>query len=269
MKRAGIVLALALLLLSGCATGPQTKETVSSGFQETVESYESAESLEDKQIKASNRVSETVKKQETSAKAEFISEKADPIESSSVDDEVRASTENERKTESSKASSSQPVESLDSKTNEHEDVTETREETDPVYEETPAQDDESEEESFQESSEETVTDPVSESESNSESETEPEVPPETAEVPDAQEAFDIGYWISYAKQCAVDHGLKLDATATDCWDNPITANASCIYLERDLNARMSRYASMADVTDVWIWYEDLGNERYLIYIGYA
>lgn len=56
MKRAGIVLVLAVLLLSGCATDPQTKETVSPGFQETVESYESAESSEDKQIKVSNQV---------------------------------------------------------------------------------------------------------------------------------------------------------------------------------------------------------------------
>ncbi len=269
MKRAGIVLVLAVLLLSGCATGLQTKETVSPSFQETVESYESAESSEDKQIKVSNQVSETVTKQETSAQTDSISEKADPIESVSVDDEVRSSTENERKTESSKASSFQPVESSDFKTNDHEDITESREDTDPVYEETSALYDESEEITFQESSEETVTDPVSESDSNSEPETESEAPPEIADEPETQEAFDIGYWISYAKQCAVDHGLKLDSTATDCWDNPITANASCVYLERDLNARMSRYASMEDVTDVWIWYEDLGNERYLIYIGYA
>ena len=42
-----------------------------------------------------------------------------------------------------------------------------------------------------------------------------------------------------------------------------------ILLERDLNARLDRYAGDEDITDVWIWYEDLGEGRYLIYIGYA
>ena len=98
--------------------------------------------------------------------------------------------------------------------------------------------------------------------------TEPE--PETqAEEPEPEPDFDIGYWISYAKGLAESKGLRLDASATDCWDNPITANPDCIYLERDLNSRLNRYANDEEITDVWIWYEDLGNQHYLIYIGYA
>jgi len=92
---------------------------------------------------------------------------------------------------------------------------------------------------------------------------------ESAEEADPEPVFDIDYWISYAQGLAQSKGLRLDATATECWDNPITANASCIYLERDLNARLDRYAGDEDITDVWIWYEDQGNGRYLIYIGYA
>ena len=101
-----------------------------------------------------------------------------------------------------------------------------------------------------------------------EPEPEPEIPEEDQE-PEPVPAFDIGYWVNYAKSLAESKGLKLDASATDCWDNPITANPDCIYLERDLNSRLSRYANDEEITDVWIWYEDLGNQHYLIYIGYA
>ena len=73
----------------------------------------------------------------------------------------------------------------------------------------------------------------------------------------------------YAKDLAESKGLTLNTEATECWDNPITANPDCIYLERDLNARLNRYSGDTDITDVWIWFEDLGNQHYLIYIGYA
>ena len=93
--------------------------------------------------------------------------------------------------------------------------------------------------------------------------TEPEPAPEP--VP----AFDIDYWISYAKCTAVSLGLTLDSSATDCWDNPITADQGCIYLERDINSRLKRYAEDESITDICIWYECVGTDKYLIYIGYA
>ena len=64
-------------------------------------------------------------------------------------------------------------------------------------------------------------------------------------------------------------GLTLDSSATDCWDNPITAKPTCIYLERDISSRLKRYAADESITDVWIWYECVGTGSYLIYIGYA
>ena len=82
-------------------------------------------------------------------------------------------------------------------------------------------------------------------------------------------SFDINYWISFAKDAAGSKGLTLDSSAVDCWDNPITANPDCIYLERDINSRLNRYAGDEDITDVWIWYECVGENSYLIYIGYA
>ena len=93
--------------------------------------------------------------------------------------------------------------------------------------------------------------------------TEPEPTPETEPV------FDINCWISYAKSTAVSLGLTLDSSATDCWDNPISAEQGCIYLERDINSRLKRYAEDKSITDVWIWYECIGTDKYLIYIGYA
>ena len=93
--------------------------------------------------------------------------------------------------------------------------------------------------------------------------TEPEPSPET------EPAFDIEHWISYAKSTAVSLGLTLDSSATDCWDNPITAKPTCIYLERDINSRLNRYAKDGEITAIWTWYECVGTSSYLIYIGYA
>ena len=93
--------------------------------------------------------------------------------------------------------------------------------------------------------------------------TEPEPTPETEPV------FDIEHWISYAKSTAVSLGLTLDSSATDCWDNPITAKPTCIYLERDINSRLNRYAKEGEITAIWTWYECVGTSSYLIYIGYA
>lgn len=100
---------------------------------------------------------------------------------------------------------------------------------------------------------------------------EPSVPaitePEPTSVPEP--TFDIEHWISYAKSTAVSLGLTLENSATECWDNPITAKPTCIYLERDIRSRLNRYAKDEEVTAVWIWYECIDTSSYLIYIGYA
>ncbi len=100
---------------------------------------------------------------------------------------------------------------------------------------------------------------------------EPPVPAitEPEPTPEPETTFDIDCWISYAKSTAVSLGLTLDSSATDCWDNPISAEQGCIYLERDINSRLKRYAEDKSITDVWIWYECIGTGSYLIYIGYA
>lgn len=95
---------------------------------------------------------------------------------------------------------------------------------------------------------------------------EPEPP--AAEEP-TEPAFDIQTWIDYAKVYAESVGLRLEGSAVDCWDNPIDADSDCIYLERDICSRLNRYAADETITEVWVWYEAVGANSYLIYIGYA
>lgn len=99
----------------------------------------------------------------------------------------------------------------------------------------------------------------------------PITPPSTTENPTESpvQELDIDYWIAYAKNYAKSVGLHLDSTATDCWDNPIPANAQCKYLERDIQNRLNRYAKDSDITSVWIWAEKVADNSYEIYIGYA
>lgn len=100
---------------------------------------------------------------------------------------------------------------------------------------------------------------------------EPSIPAITEPKPtsEPEPTFDIDCWISYAKSTAVSLGLTLENSATECWDNPITADQGCIYLERDINSRLKRYAEDESITDICIWYECIGTGSYLIYIGYA
>ena len=99
--------------------------------------------------------------------------------------------------------------------------------------------------------------------------TEESTPPEPPKEEPTEPVFNIDYWISFAKSYAESVGLTLNSEAVYCWDNPIDADASCIYLERDIQSRLNRYAADADITDVWVWYEPVSAGSYLIYIGYA
>ncbi len=94
-------------------------------------------------------------------------------------------------------------------------------------------------------------------------------PTEPPKQESTEPAFDISYWISFAKSYAESVGLTLNSEAVYCWDNPIDADAGCVYLERDIQSRLNRYAADTDITDVWVWYEPVSAGSYLIYIGYA
>lgn len=98
-----------------------------------------------------------------------------------------------------------------------------------------------------------------------------EQPQETTPAPEepAVPEFNIQTWIDYAKTYAVSVGLRLESSAVDCWDNPITAGAYSSCLERDIQSRLDRYSRDEDITDVWIWAEERSDGSYDLYIGYA
>lgn len=84
-----------------------------------------------------------------------------------------------------------------------------------------------------------------------------------------EKPFDVGYWVFYAKEYARSVGLEVNSSASDCWDNPISANSKCKYLERDIKGRLNRYAKDEDITQIWVWAEKTSADSYNIYIGYA
>ena len=83
------------------------------------------------------------------------------------------------------------------------------------------------------------------------------------------EKFDISYWISYAQNYSQSIGLTLDETATECWDNPISANANNKNMDADIESRLNRYKNTEEFSSVWIWAEKLSDTQYELYIGYA
>lgn len=83
------------------------------------------------------------------------------------------------------------------------------------------------------------------------------------------EKFDISYWISYAQNYAKSIGLIIDETATECWDNPISANANNKNIGDDIESRLNRYKNIEGFTSVWIWAEKISDTQYEFYIGYA
>lgn len=184
--------------------------------------------------------------------------------------ETLSSMQTEPTAETTVAETVAPEETTESIPKETETVIETPKEEPPA----PLIIEQPEQKSTPEITTETITEPpetpietVKEEEPTKLSET-VETPSESVTEPPKAE-FDVNYWVNFAKAYALQIGLEIDETAMDCWDNPTTANADCIYLERDLTHRLDRYNRDDDITAVNIWAESLGNGNYLIYIAYA
>lgn len=96
----------------------------------------------------------------------------------------------------------------------------------------------------------------------------PESIPTPEPTPEPEPAFDVGYWVGYAQSYGQSAGLIYDSTATDCWDNPIIASASSIYLERDICSRLDLYKADG-MTYFCVWAQSRSDGRYDLYIGYA
>lgn len=95
---------------------------------------------------------------------------------------------------------------------------------------------------------------------------EPVPDPKPTDPPEVE--FDVSSYVSMAKSYGQSIGLQLDSTATACWDNPVYANASSVYIQRDLQDTLNWYKD-SGFTSFWVWTENLGNNDFNIYIGYA
>lgn len=249
MKRIFLILAAILILLTGCNNSTELSDTPTESapaivITETV----TTPTTENEDPKGTTDNADAA----SSFSASKETEMTEPEETVS-ETKPSVTTEQPATTEKKETTSTTPTETKPSET-----ITEPQEtkpaETQPI-------------EQPQENIPETTTPTDNKTEPTEEPATEPETQaPETTELP---KAFDIDYWIGFAKNYAQSKGLVLDTAAVDCWDNPIRAGSHCIYLERDIQSRLNRYANDEDITDVWIWAESIGNDCYDIYIGYA
>jgi len=243
-----ILMICAMLLLSACqqsevppSTDPPVSGTVSTAYQEETSEIDSTSATETSSVPESTTASSQPVITNPPENKKKPVEQTKPTETKPVVTEPE-----ESKPQETTSTESKPQVSTDTgKVNEPVP-------TDPVPEETVPP---------------TTKPPVVEDEK-------PTTPPPTEivepeETKPTEPAFDINYWIDYAKSYAQSKGLILSEAAIDCWDNPIGAGAHCIYLERDIQSRLNRYAKDEDITDVWIWAEATGNGRYDLYIGYA
>ena len=243
-----ILMICAMLLLSACqqsevppCTDPPVSGTVSTAYQEETSEIDSTSATETSSVPESTTASSQPVITNPPENKKKPVEQTKPTETKPVVTEPE-----ESKPQETTSTESKPQVSTDTgKVNEPVP-------TDPVPEETVPP---------------TTKPPVVEDEK-------PTTPPPTEivepeETKPTEPEFDINYWIDYAKSYAQSKGLVLGEAAIDCWDNPIGAGAHCIYLERDIQSRLNRYAKDEDITDVWIWAEATGNGRYDLYIGYA
>lgn len=96
-----------------------------------------------------------------------------------------------------------------------------------------------------------------------------QAPPSEPITDESEPDFDVEDWVSYAKSYAESVGLTLDSEAVWCWDVPIVAGPHCIYLQRDIQSRLTRYGGDKDILAVWIWAELRSDGDYDLFIGYA
>ena len=96
-----------------------------------------------------------------------------------------------------------------------------------------------------------------------------EKPKEPKPTESPKQTFDVSEYVSYAKNYAQSIGLEVDSTATECWDNPITANSRRTGIKDDIKSRLNRYKNVEGFTAVWIWAEKVSDTEYEIYIGYC
>ena len=267
-KRVWILLAAVLIALSGCS-GPEKSEAPRAEEEVT----ESAVAEEKREAR------ESAPEEKEAPEKEEKTELPVPVKTEEEPEESFGGTETgleaAEKPKAGEKKASDPPKAAEGKKSTKEEKTEEKkaEEGKKLPEEKEAPESEGPEEKQAPEAPAEKEEPVSEEPASG-----PEKEPEEKEIPQEPEKeeeeaketdFDIEKWVGYAKSLAEKKGLRLDPAARDSWDSPISANPKCRYLERDLNTRLERYARDGEISSVWIWYESLGDRRFLLYIGYA
>lgn len=262
MKRfAWICLLLAgLLMIAGCSNSAMTTHLNEDSESQTVLSSDGKNTeVEDSTSETKETPKPSTSESISEAESAEPAEKKEPVQTEKPDTGAVVVDEKpeEREESSSQSRNEEPIETTPPVTESKSDESST---TPPQPTETPK-----------------PTEPPKEPELPVNPETEPSeepTPPPAEEKPKEPEqpsepAFDVNYWVDYAKGYAQSLGLTLSGWAVECWDNPISAAAHCTNIAEDIQGYLNRYAKSGEVTDVWIWAESLGNNQYQIYIGYA
>lgn len=223
--------ALALLLLAGCAEQPPSYDDTGSGSQPE-SSIAHSESVLPESGTSSSLAGEESELPVVSEVSEAEKSSASPQEQPETQQPTVSSKPKQEEQRQNPTASSQPVAA--------------QEEKEPA--------------SQPEQPQSTTTapnEPITSESQTQPTHTQPELP-----------IFDVSAYVQAAKDYGAQIGLALDSTATACWDDPLTANAGCRYLTRDLQDRLDWY-KQSGFTAFWVWSEQIAGEEYLIYIGYA
>ena len=97
----------------------------------------------------------------------------------------------------------------------------------------------------------------------------PSTTDEISETSTVQKEIDIDYYINFATNYAENIGLMIDNSAMDCWDNPISVTSKTSNVKKSITDRLDRYKNIEGFSSVCIWYEEVSDNSFEIYIGYA
>lgn len=87
--------------------------------------------------------------------------------------------------------------------------------------------------------------------------------------PEPEPEVDIGYYVQYAEDCAVNNGLEVCSDAIYCYDTPvIVTSKNHDNAISEIEEAMSYYARHG-MTAVTIWYDQESDGDYRLFIGYA
>ena len=92
----------------------------------------------------------------------------------------------------------------------------------------------------------------------------------TTKTQPTEVAFDINYWVDYAKNYALSLGMIVSEEAKGSWDTPLSARPNLKNTEKHIKSRISKYQRVGYDT-IWVWaeQEQPGSQYFNLYVGYG